>query len=119
MAFKVLVFGRDQRIAQHLGKVVVGVDDAPLQRELPDDAVLVIVELRDGGGAVLLEFGDLRKIGGVNQQQARSRAQSRGHHDQQREEGIADKLAPGVRRFRRGFGADGRIFYIALHGRGS
>ena len=47
---ELLVFGGDQRVAQHLGEVVVAVDDAPLQRKLPDDAVLVVVELGDGAG---------------------------------------------------------------------
>src|SRR5271165_4429793 len=62
VTFKILVFGGNQGVAQHLGKIVVGVNDAPLQRELADDAVLVIVELGDGAGAVVLQFGDLRKV---------------------------------------------------------
>ena len=48
-----LVLGRDQRIAQHLGEVVVGVNDAALQRKLADHAVLVVIELRDGAGPEL------------------------------------------------------------------
>ncbi len=46
---ELFVLGGDQRVAQHFGKVVVAVDDAPLQSELPDHAVLVVVELGDGG----------------------------------------------------------------------
>ena len=45
-------------------------------------------------GPVLLELGDLRQVGGVNQQQARSRSSHRSHDDQQDEKGIADEFPP-------------------------
>ena len=80
MFLELFVFGGDERVAQNLGKIVIAVDHPPLQGKLPDDAVLVVIELGDGGGAIVLQFGDLRKVGGIDQQQASDGA---GHGDDQ------------------------------------
>ena len=117
MLLEILVLGGDQRVAQHLGKIVVAVDHAPLQRELPDHAVLVVVELRDGAGAIVLELGHLRQVGGVDQDKAADCAGGRGEYDQQNEERIANQLESDTARLLRGIGCDGRFFVNALHGR--
>jgi len=43
MLFKLLVLGRDKRVAQNFREIVVAVDDAALQRELTDDTILIVV----------------------------------------------------------------------------
>ena len=63
----------------------------------------------------MLEFGDLRQVGGVDQQQAGDRA-GRGNDDnQQNEQGVADELQPVTARLGCGIGRDCRFFDNAFH----
>src|SRR5215472_4269264 len=112
---EILVFGGDQGIAQNLREVGVAVDDAPLQRELANDAVLVVVKLGDGAGAIMFELGDLRQVGGVDEDQPADGAGECGNDDQKREEGIANQLQTETGRRWRNFCDDGRVFDNALH----
>ena len=68
---EILVFDRDQRVAENFRIIVIGGDDAALQREGADDSALSVIEFGDGAGAVTFEFFDLWQVRRVDQQQAR------------------------------------------------
>ena len=114
VAFEIFVLGGDQGVAQDFGEIAVAVDDAALQSELADDAVLVVIELGDGGRAVVLEFGHLRQVGGIDEDHAGGRAGDGGKDDEQSKEGIADELQSDAARGR-SIGGNGRVFDNALH----
>ena len=83
VGLEILVFGRDDGVAQDLGEIFVAADHPALQGEGADDAALVVVELRDGAGAELLELGDLRKVGGVDKKESAADAEEcRGKNEQ-------------------------------------
>ena len=90
MLFEILVLSGDQGVAQHLGEIVVAVHHAPLPRELSDHPVLVIVQLRDGAGAIVLQLRYLRQVGKKDQHQAAAGSRDCGEDDQQKEERVAD-----------------------------
>ncbi len=50
-------------------------------------------------GAIVFELGDLRKVGGIDQQQAGDRAGGGGEHNQQNKQRVADELQPATARF--------------------
>jgi hypothetical protein len=95
VSVKVLVFDGKQGVAEHLRIIVVGGDNPALQSERSDDTALVVVELGDGAGTVVLEIVHLWEVGGVDQEQTGACAdQSRGEN-QQGEENAANKFLAG------------------------
>ncbi len=89
---EILVFDRDQRIAQNFGIVVIGGDDAALQREGADDSPLSVIEFGDGTGTVTFELLDLGQVGRVDQQQPGGRAHRGGEQDEQSEQDESHQL---------------------------
>ena len=83
VGLEALVFNGDDGLAQDGGEVVVADHFAALQGEGADDAALVVVELRGGGGAVSFEVVDLRQIDGVDEGQAGQRAGDDGQQQQE------------------------------------
>ena len=73
---KILVFDRDQRIAENLRIVVIAGDDAALQREGADDSALSVVEFGDGTGTVTFELFNLGQAGRIHEQQSNGGADS-------------------------------------------
>ena len=59
---KILVFNRNDRVAQNLGIVLVPGDDPPLQGKGADHIAFLVIEFGDGAGAVALQIVHLRKI---------------------------------------------------------
>ena len=83
VALKVLVLNGDDGVAQNLRIILIAGNDPPLQGEAPDDRSLVVVKLGDGAGAVALEIGDLRQVGGIDKEQSgESSKHGRRHHGQ-------------------------------------
>ena len=66
-------------------------------------------------GAIVLELGDLRKVGGVNQQQAGDRARRGNDHNQQNEQGVANKFQPVTAWLGWSIGRGCRFFDNAFH----
>ena len=89
---EILVFDRDQRVAKNFRIIVVGGDDAALQRESADDSALSVIEFGDGTGTVTLEFFDLRQVRRVDQQQPNRRAHGGREQDEQSEHDEPDQL---------------------------
>ena len=98
---EILVFNRDERVAEHRRKVVVAGDYAALQGERSDDAALIVVKLSDGTGTVRLERVDLRKVGGVDEQQTGGGSDEDGNEDEEAEQDAADQLAAADFHFRK------------------
>src|SRR6202165_5826542 len=61
MLLKILVFNGHDCIPQNFGEIIVGSQDAPLQSERANDFAGIVIQLRDGAGAVVLQFADLRQ----------------------------------------------------------
>ncbi len=109
MALKILVLNRNQRVSENARKVVVGHDDAALQGERSYDAVLVVVKLGHGTGAVVLQFLHLGQPGGVHQQTARRGPHGDRQQHEDSEQHSPDQLfAPNLDR--------GQVFEESLHG---
>src|SRR5205823_9300046 len=91
---EVFVFNGNDCVPQDFGKIIVRSQDAPLQRKGADDLALIVIQLGDGTGAVVLQFADLRQVGGIdNQKTGQSSHQGRGQQ-QQAEDDPADQLSP-------------------------
>ena len=83
-------------VAQHLGEVFVPVDDAALQGELADHAILIVVKLGDGAGTVLFQLGYLRQVAGINEEQSAGCSGCSSQNEEQNENDTADKTGRGV-----------------------
>jgi hypothetical protein len=64
-----------------------------LQRERSDDASVIVVEFGDGTGPVSLQGVDLRKVGGVDEQQPGGRSHQHGNEHEQAEQHASDQPA--------------------------
>jgi len=111
VAVKILVFDRDQRVTQDLRVVIISSDDPALQGERAYYAPLVVVEVGGGTGAIVLEFLNLREVGGVDEKKADRGANQRGDENQQDKDNGADVLPSGGL-YRR------KLFVDGLHGGG-
>ena len=98
---EVLVFDRNQSLAQDLRIVVITGHHPALQRERPDGASLIVVEFGDGTGAVMFELINLWQIGGVDEQQSGGRSHQSGDQHQQADDEAAHHLVLGGRGLRR------------------
>ncbi len=83
---EILVFDRDQCVAQNLRIIVIGGDDAALQRERADDAALSVIEFGDRTRAIALQLFDLRQVRRIDQQQPGGRAHRGREQDEQSEQ---------------------------------
>ena len=97
---EILVFDRDQRIAEDLRVVVIAGDDAALQRKGADNSALSVVQFGHGTGAITFELFDLGQVRRVDKQQARCRAHRGGEQDEQSEHDESDQL-PSANLYRR------------------
>ena len=88
--FEILVFSGEQRVAQSLRKLVITDDHAALDGERTHLAALVVVDFCNCTGPVVFELANLRKIGGVNDQQPYARPNQGGGQHQQAEQHSAD-----------------------------
>ena len=70
MLLEVLVFDGGDRVVQNLGDLLVGQQDAALQREAADHLAVVGVKFGDDVGAISFERANLGKVAVVNEQQA-------------------------------------------------
>ena len=68
--FEVLVFDGRDRVVEHLRALLVGHQDAALQREAADELAVIAVNLRDHVRAIGFERANLRQIAGVNEKQS-------------------------------------------------
>ena len=89
MVVEVLVFGRDDRVAQVRRDVVVGNDEPPLGRELAERLAVRRVDARDRARRVVVEPGDERQVAGIREHHAAQDAQQRDGDEQRREPGVA------------------------------
>ena len=94
MGIKILVLDRNERVAQNLRIIVVRSDHAPLQRKSPNDPSRLVIELSNRAGPVVFQLFNLRKVGGVNEDEPGSRADKRSQQHQQSKERIPDNLPP-------------------------
>src|SRR5215472_19166453 len=67
---EVLVFNGRDRVVEDLGALLVGHQDAALQRETADELAVIRVDLRDHIGAVGFERANLRQIADINEKQS-------------------------------------------------
>ena len=95
VAVEILVFDRDQRVAENLRIIVIAGDDAALEREGADDFALSVIEFGDGTGTVTFEFFDLGQVGRIDEQQSNCGADSGREQDEQPEEDVSDQLPSG------------------------
>ena len=100
MPVEILVFDRDQRIAEDLRVVVIAGDDAALQRKGADNSALSVVQFGHGTGAITFELFDLGQVRRVDKQQARRRAHRGSEQDEQSEHDESDQL-PSANLYRR------------------
>ena len=89
---EVAVFGRDDRVAQVLGNLLVGDDDAPLDGEVAGDGPVAVEHARDGVGRVVVQRRDERQIVGVGEHDAAQRAEERRDHEERGDAGVARDL---------------------------
>ena len=68
--------------------VVVGDDDAPLDRELADQLAVLAEHARDGVRRVVVERADLGEVVGIGEQHAAQRAEQRRRHEQRGDAGV-------------------------------
>ena len=109
MPEEILVLGRDQRVAQYLGIVVVGSHHPPLQCERSDDASVVVVEFGNRTGSIVFEIIDLRQVSGIHQQQSGRRTQERGGQHEQSQHHASHEFPPR--------GLDRRLLLVGqIHG---
>src|SRR6185369_11573797 len=105
MLLEVLVFCRNDGVAQDFREVVVAGDNAPLQSERTNNLSLVVVEFSDGAGPVAFKLGHFRKIRGINQEDSRKSTDYRSQRHQHREDDpagdplLASSWRCGGRRF--------------------
>src|SRR5271155_2082217 len=92
MLVEILVFNRDQRVAENFWMIVIGGDDAALKREGSDDSTLRVIEFGDGAGTILFKFFNLGQIRRIDQQQASCGAHGGGEQDEQSEQEASDQL---------------------------
>src|SRR5437868_11889229 len=75
MFLEVLIFDGGHRVVENLGALLVGHQDAALQREATDELAVVGINFSDYVGAVGFEGANLRQIAGVDKEQAAACAQ--------------------------------------------
>jgi hypothetical protein len=61
-----LVFRREDGVLQNLRNLLVGKQNAPLQREISDHLPVVRVQFGDDVGAIILQRADLRKVARID-----------------------------------------------------
>jgi len=98
MRLKILVFGGQNRVAQHLGKIFIRGNDPPLQGKRPDDPSLYVVKFGGGGRTISFQFADLGQIGRVHQEQAGQYSQHGEQQYQQAKKYPSYQLAGRTRR---------------------
>jgi hypothetical protein len=76
------ILGRDDRLPERRGDLVVAHHDAPFGRKLADDAAVAGEEARDRVGAVVVERADLREVVAEREQHSAQRAEQRGEQEE-------------------------------------
>ena len=76
--FEVLVFDSRDGVVENLGALLIGHQDAPLQREAADHLAVIGINLRHHRRAVRLQRANLRQVAGVNEKQSAGRAKQDG-----------------------------------------
>ena len=66
MLFEVLILGANDRVAEDRRNLLVGDEDAALQRKRPDRLAIVGVKLGDDVGTIILESANLRQFAAVD-----------------------------------------------------
>src|SRR5258706_12123212 len=93
MLIEVLVLDRGDGIAQDGREVLIGSDDAALQREASDHPALIVVKLGDRARPITLQVADLRQVGGVDQEQPAGHADGGRKQHQQAKNNMAYVLS--------------------------
>jgi len=91
---EVLVFNRDNGLAQDGGEIVVIDDDAALQGKGPKRPALLIKKFSSGGGPIALQIVNLGQIDGVDKGQAGQRAGDRRQSKKDGEGDTPSQFAP-------------------------
>ena len=90
---EMLVLGGENGVLQDRRNLLVGQQDAPLQREAADDLAVVGVKFGDDVGTKIFQGANLREIARIDKQQPGQRADGNRGQQQQREGNASDNLA--------------------------
>src|SRR5712671_4639172 len=92
MFLEMLIFDGGHRVVEDLGALLVGHQDAALQREAPDELAVVGINFSDYVGAVGFKRADLGQIAGVDEEQAAACAQRNRAQQQKCERNTVDQF---------------------------
>ena len=90
---EVLVLGGENGVLQNRRDLLVGKQDAALQREAADNLAVVGIEFGDDIGTEIFQGANLGKVARIDKQQPRQRAQRNRAQQQQRKSDASDNLA--------------------------
>src|ERR1700692_3586159 len=92
VAVEILVFNRDQGVAQNLGIIIVTGDDPALQRKGTDYSSASVKKFSDRAGTIAFELIDLRQVSGVDEKKSSSGAHRGGEQHEQPKQEVANQL---------------------------